>query len=118
MARRRTARRRVGQWKPTFPLSFAADPQLHISSGFFTWSKDTKTFSAEASELEAEMTRVGWRRLERRNGQDGFWMISTRTGNKMWFRRHVEHRDREDELLYVEFLCDRLPGVKVHVYND
>lgn len=93
---------------------------LEISSLMFTWNGETDTFSGEASTLEAELERQGWRRLDYRGGQWGFHMRSHRTGRHLWFQRHQEHRDSEGELTHVEFQAHLAPGrmLRLLVFND
>ena len=53
---------------------------LEINSRLFSWNPESRSFAGEASELEHEMGRQGWRRLDYRGGQWGFHMRSHRTG--------------------------------------
>lgn len=93
---------------------------LEISSRLFTWNHGTGTFAGEASELEGELARLGWTRLDYRGGQWGFHMRSHRTGNLLWFQREIEHRDAEGDLTHVEFRANLAPGqwIKLVVFND
>ena len=93
---------------------------LEISSQLFTWDPKTQTFAGEASCLEHELERQGWRRLDYRGGQWGFHMRSHRSGRLLWFQRHQEHRDPEGELTLVEFQGHLAPGqvIRLLVFND
>jgi hypothetical protein len=93
---------------------------LEISSRLFTWDSRSDTFSGEASELEGELARQGWTRLDYRGGQWGFHMRSHRTGRLLWFQRAGEHRDAEGDLLHVEFRAHLAPGrqLTLQVFND
>ena len=95
---------------------------LKISSRFFTWDLETGCFSGEASELERELSRQSWTRLDYRDGQWGFTMVSERTGTQLWFQRVSEERDREGELTAVVFhaLAPKTPWgiIKLRVFND
>ena len=94
--------------------------KLEISSRFFHWDSATNTFTAEASDLEHEMGRHGLSRLDHANGEWGFHMVSHVTGNRIWFRRVLEHRDAENELLWVEFQAVLANKGILHlrVFND
>lgn len=93
---------------------------LEISSQLFSWDASSDTFTGEASELEGELERQGWRRLDYRGGQWGFHMRSHRTGRILWFQRGLEHRDPEGELVHVEFRAHLTPGrqLVLRVFND
>ena len=94
---------------------------LEISSKMFSWNPESLSFAGEASELEHEMGRQGWRRLDYRGGQWGFHMRSHRTGRLLWFQRKEEHRDAEGELTHVEFRADIWNAgrqLKLMVFND
>lgn len=93
---------------------------LEINSRLFTWDPETDTFSAEASTLEAELERQGWRRLDFRGGQWGFHMLSHRTGRHLWFQRHREHHNDDGELTHVEFHAHLSPHrmLRLLVFND
>ena len=93
---------------------------LEISSQLFTWDPNTQTFAGEASCLEHELERQGWRRLDYRGGQWGFRMRSHRTGRILWFQRMTEHRDAEGELVSVEYRANLAPGrwLELQVFND
>jgi hypothetical protein len=93
---------------------------LTISSRLFTWNPETGCFSGEASELEHELARQGWTRLDYRAGQWGFHMRSHRTGRSLWFQRRAEERDREGELTAVVFHANLGPGqpLILRVFND
>lgn len=93
---------------------------LEISSRLFTWDPATQGFAGEASCLEHELARQGWRRLDYRGGQWGFHMRSHRTGRLLWFQRVGEQRDREGELVHVEFSAQLPPGrvLRLQVFND
>ena len=94
---------------------------LEISSQFFTWEPKTQTFAGEASELEGEMTRQGHTRLAYEKGKWGFYMISARTGRRLWFERKGELRtnDVDNELVAVQFAAN-LNGktIYLNVFND
>lgn len=95
--------------------------RLIISSEMFSWDGKDRTFTGEASELEHEMRRLGHDRLEYASGQWGFHMRSQRTSRTVWFRRTMEHRDREGDLTHVEFAawCDTTrEWLKLLVFND
>lgn len=91
---------------------------LVINSSMFSWNPNTKTFASEASDIEDDMTTQGYDRLERRNNEWGFFMRSDRTGRLVWFKRTIETRDRENDLLSVEFLAEELNGLRAVVFND
>lgn len=94
---------------------------LMINSDCFIWNSETRTFSAEASELDHEMRRLGHCRLDYQSGQWGFHMRSKRTGRSVWFRRVREHRDGEGDLTHVEFHAWCEPSrewIKLMVFND
>ena len=93
---------------------------LEISSRLFHWNPDRWMFTGESAELEHELARQGWTRLDYRAGQWGFHMRSHRTRRLLWFQRISEHRDREDELQWVDFhasLTADQPLV-LRVFND
>lgn len=89
-----------------------------ISSRQFHWHAESSSFTAEASELEHEMERLGHRRLRPCQGRHGFIMRSHRTGKLVWFEREREIRDGEGDLVSVEFTCPSHQGIKLTVFND
>jgi hypothetical protein len=109
-----------------------ASGQLIISSSHFARQRKSNLpvplLTAEASELEHEMARLGHDRLSKRAGEHGFWMRSERTGCLAWFARVREDRDAEGDLESVWYesrviVDNRLnlvkaPPMLVNVIND
>lgn len=92
--------------------------KLVISSNMFTWHKDRRQFTSDASCLEAEMARLGFGRLNYEYGKWGFYMKSARTGRMMFFERVREQRDADGDLQAVEFVAKEMPTLRVIVFND
>ncbi len=89
-----------------------------LPSGLFTWLRESASFVGEASTLEHELERLGWRRLNYQQGEWGFHMRSDRTGDLVWFRRERENRDADNDLVSVEFVADHPTAVRLTVFND
>ena len=94
------------------------DNSLIIDSTSFTWDHASFEFTADASMLEYEMNRQARSRLGYINGEWGFVMRSHRTGRNVWFNRVREFKNLDNELMYVEFACAEIPGIKLKVFND
>ena len=92
--------------------------KLVINSKMFNWNKERGQFTSDASCLEAEMTRLGFDRLNYEYGKWGFFMKSARTGREMFFVRTREQREPDGDLLAVEFVAEQVPQVRVIVFND
>lgn len=85
------------------------------SSNKFQWHKDTVVFSAEASELGNRF----FSRLYDDAIDEGFMMISERTGKRKLFSLTEIHKDVEGDIQYWEFTeVDPPFKLKVIVYND
>jgi hypothetical protein len=93
---------------------------LIVDSQQLTWNPETKTFTVEASELEAAVkNHPCYRdRIMQVNGRWGFFVRSARTGNTQWFERCREQRDSEGVLESVVFIAPGLQDVKLVVWND
>lgn len=93
---------------------------LIIDSKMLTWNPETKTFTVEASDLEAVVkNNPQYRnRIMQVDGRWGFFVRSARTGNTQWFERHKEQRDREGVLESVVYIAPGLQDVQLIVWND
>jgi len=93
-----------------------------FSTLHFFYNKDTKTFSSEASTLQDGF--LG--RLYSDACDEGFYMLSEKTGNIATFFLSYENKDKEGFVTSWVFYAPResliknpgLEGVKVVVFND
>jgi hypothetical protein len=88
----------------------------NISSSYFYWNKDTKNFSAEASELPKNFSL---RKIYDDACDVGFSMVSTRTGRSVKFRLEKEIKNEGDVLSW-EFKCidQDHKDIGVVIFND
>lgn len=93
---------------------------LIIDSQHLTWNGETKTFTVEASDLEALVKNNPQyaTRIMYVNGRWGFFIRSARTGNTQWFERHREQRNSQGELESVVYVAPGLEDVELVVFND
>jgi hypothetical protein len=88
-----------------------------IPSSEFTWNPATKTFSAEASDLDHKYGTDGVIEWVIKNGEIGFWMESIRTGRVVWFARRRHRLGSDGDLLAHEYVSDEV-DVRCVIFND
>lgn len=116
MAYRNPVRKLRGRsWKWEWP----AVKDLVLDSTLFTWVKESNSFVAESSTLQAYATEQGYTNLQYKDGRWCFHMRSARTGRVVRFDLNKHLTDhKENEKVGTVFECEELPGVMVIVYND
>ena len=86
-----------------------------ISSVHLNYDREKKKFYGELSLL-----RKGLGRVYDDACDAGFTIVSKKTGKSAVFAIHREKRDKDNDLLYIEFVCVT-PGLKdltATLYND
>ena len=91
-----------------------------ISTKFFTYDKESKTFSTEASSLPRTFNFNS--RVFDDACDSGFTMVSQKTGTEVTFTFEKDDRDEEGELMGIWFNSysrdDSLKDIKVLIIND
>jgi hypothetical protein len=85
---------------------------IEVSSYYFNYEKDSSTFTAEISELPAEFQNNFF--------EDGFFMISQKTGNSVYFRPFQTLRDEEGDIRYWSYECkeEGFKNLFCVIFND
>jgi hypothetical protein len=86
-----------------------------ISSTYFTYAPETKTFATEASDLPRgfDINRVYDDAID-----EGFTIVSKRTGKEVVFRKERLVKDTEGDIQAWEFSSVTILGFKAMIFND
>lgn len=90
-----------------------------ISTKLFSYHAEDKTFSAEISTLEGN-GGFALGQVYDDACDEGFTLVSQRTGQLVVFARHSEDKDREGDIVgwWFESVSRGFKGFKVLVIND
>jgi hypothetical protein len=86
-----------------------------ICSTYFAYSAGTKTFATEASDLPQgfDLNRVYDDAID-----EGFTIVSKRTGTEVVFRKDRLVKDAEGDIQAWEFSSVTILGFKAMIFND